>query len=382
MGKRYGSYTEDEKARKMNIHARTSSWTKTLYDPYVNILRASSEAFSAAIGQADSIQVSPFDESFQKPTSFSRRIARNTQVILQEEAHIGKTADAAGGSYYIETMTNELAEKAWKLFQEIERKGGMTKAIENGAVQKRVEDISSRKEIDINHRKKVFVGTNQYPDIEENPVSVIPEDDSQEIEEFVQKTTSKKRTEDIEERETRASIVYEGIERAKKGWTLGQIATWCGKQVPGNEITSIEQKRGAERFETLRKNALAFEEKSGEPLKTFLVNLGELRDYKPRADFVTGFFQTGGFKVISENGSLHAQEAVEKAMKAKAPFVVLCGKEEDYSTMAPEIIEGIKKTDPTVTVMIAGKTPDSLHTILMEKGLDGTVSLGRTPMNF
>lgn len=106
----------NEEAQKMTMHARTSAWTKTVFDPYVNMLRATTEAFSAAVGGADSIHVSCFDEAIQKSTAFSRRIARNASIILKEEAHIARTIDPAGGSWYVEVLTNEVAKKAWELF--------------------------------------------------------------------------------------------------------------------------------------------------------------------------------------------------------------------------------------------------------------------------
>jgi methylmalonyl-CoA mutase len=119
----------NRESRKMHIHAQTSLWNKTLYDPYLNMLRTTTEAFSGIVGGINSMHVGAFDEVFGLPDEFSRRIARNTQIILKEESHLDRVIDPAGGSWYVENLTNEIAEKAWKLFQEVERRGGMYKAV-------------------------------------------------------------------------------------------------------------------------------------------------------------------------------------------------------------------------------------------------------------
>ena len=122
-------------SQKMRIHVRTSRFNKTTTDPYVNMLRVTTEAFAGAVGGADSIQVAPFDSTIRPPDEFSQRIARNVQIILQEEANLTKLADPAGGSYYVEYLTNEIASKAWEMFQEIEATGGMVAALEAGLPQ-------------------------------------------------------------------------------------------------------------------------------------------------------------------------------------------------------------------------------------------------------
>ena len=151
----------------MDIHCVTSRWNKTIYDPYVNLLRTQTEAMSAILGGTDSLTVDPFDMVFRKPDEFSERIARNQQLILKEEAYFDKVADPAGGSWYIEKLTHLIAENAWKLFVEIENLGGFLASLKSGDIQKLINESASVRKADIDGRKEILLGTNQYPDLGE-----------------------------------------------------------------------------------------------------------------------------------------------------------------------------------------------------------------------
>lgn len=158
---------------KMDIHCVTSEWNKTVYDPYVNMLRTQTEAMSAILGGADSLTVEPFDIVFRHPDEFSERIARNQQLILREEAYFDKVADPAAGSYYIENLTNLIAENAWKLFLEIEDQGGFLECLKSGLIQKKLSESASGRKSDIASGKEVLLGTNRFPDFNENAPSNI-----------------------------------------------------------------------------------------------------------------------------------------------------------------------------------------------------------------
>lgn len=149
-----------EASQKMTVHARTSSYNQTRYDPHVNMLRTTTEAFSAVVAGVESLQTNPFDEVFGGGDEFSRRVARNTQILLNEECHLDPALDAAGGSYYIEKLTDEVAGKAWQKFQEIEARGGMLKALQEGFPQKEIEAVAQKRREDIATRKSLLVGTN------------------------------------------------------------------------------------------------------------------------------------------------------------------------------------------------------------------------------
>ncbi len=152
---------------KMEIHCHTSYWNKTVYDPYVNMLRSQTEAMSASLGGADSITVGPFDEVFRKPDEFSERIARNQQLILKEESYFDKVADPAAGSYYIENLTHLIAGSAWKLFVEIEENGGFLESLRKGLIQKKLSESAEKRRNDILSGKIRLLGTNLFPDLKE-----------------------------------------------------------------------------------------------------------------------------------------------------------------------------------------------------------------------
>jgi methylmalonyl-CoA mutase len=158
---------EKPESSVMEIHSITSRWNKTIYDPYVNLLRTQTEAMSAVLGGADSLTVDPFDMVFRQPDEFSERIARNQQLILKEEAYFDKTADPAGGSYYIEKLTYMIAENAWKLFVEIEEQGGFMSLLKSGFIQKIIKESAEIRKSDIAGKKEILLGTNKYPDFNE-----------------------------------------------------------------------------------------------------------------------------------------------------------------------------------------------------------------------
>ncbi|MFW5944784.1 MAG: methylmalonyl-CoA mutase subunit beta, partial [Bacteroidota bacterium] len=151
----------------MKIHAETSHWNQTIYDPYVNMLRDTTEAMSASLGGADTLTVTPYNRPFEEPTPFAERIARNTQIILKEEAHFNRVIDPAGGAYYIEELTQSIAEHAWKLFQEIENEGGYIEAFRNGQIQEKIEEVANKRNMHLAMRKEVLVGVNLYPNSQE-----------------------------------------------------------------------------------------------------------------------------------------------------------------------------------------------------------------------
>ena len=160
-------------ACKMHIHARTADWNQTVYDPYVNMLRGTTEAMSATIAGVHSLEVTPFDAAFESPTEFSKRIARNVELLLKHESHFDQVVDPAGGSYYVENLTQSIAAEAWKLFLEIEEKGGYAEAYKAGFIKERVEASAAAKDKAIATRRQTLLGANQFPNFTE----VAPEGD-------------------------------------------------------------------------------------------------------------------------------------------------------------------------------------------------------------
>jgi len=280
-------------AAKMKIHAETTQFNMTVFDANVNMLRSQTEAMSATIGGVDSLTVLPYDLAFKKPDDFSERIARNQQLLLKEESHFDKITDPGAGSYYIENLTKELAEQAWKLFLEVEDKGGFFEMVKSGEVQRSVKATAEMRLKNLSSRKDTLLGTNQFPN-------------------FTEKAASKVEAEN---------------EHA------------CGCH--DNEKTALEvltPVRGAKEFEELR---LATE-KSGKTPKVFLLTIGNLAMRLARAQFSSNFFGCAGYEIMDNIGFETVEDGVNAALNAKAEIIVLCSSDDEYAEYAPKAYELIK----------------------------------------
>jgi len=313
--KAYGSSKAD--IGEMEIHVCSSDWNKTIYDPYVNMLRTTTESMSSIIGGANSLTVSPFDSVFKDPNEFSERIARNQQLLLKEESYLDKVADPAAGSYYIEKLTDSIATEAWKLFLEVQEKGGFVEAFKAGFIQSRVKEAARKKDMDIATRKTIFLGTNQYP----NPNEVLS-----------------------------------NFESVKSRETLPLDKS--------DVVDPLLPYRGAEAFELLRSRTDLFAQ-SGKKPKVFLVTIGNLAMRKARAQFSSSFFGCAGFEVIDNNGFDSIEESVEAFRKANADIAVLCSSDDEYSQLAPELNNNLK--DEAI-VVVAGY-PKAIMEDLKQAGL-------------
>lgn len=361
-------------SQKMALHVRTSAYNKTVYDPYVNMLRTTTEAFAGVVGGCDSLHVGCFDEAIGLPDEFSRRIARNTQIILQQESHLTRVIDPAGGSWYVEKLTHEVARKAWALFQEIEQQGGMGAALAAGFPQAQVAKTAEQRLANLDFRRDVLVGTNQYPNLKESQLETRAPD---------HQALHKKRAAHIGEYRTalddQASIVVlekltnilnaslddaveMAIEAALAGATLGEIARTLRR---GDEtqttITPLHTHRLAERFESLRQAAEAFQAKTGSRPKVFLANMGPIPQHKGRADFSTGFFQVGGFEVINNDGFATVESAAQAALASGASIVAICSTDDTYPELVPPLTQQIKAAKPDTLVILAGYPADQIE---------------------
>ena len=279
-------------ASKMKVHAVTSKWNMTVYDPYVNMLRGTTEAMSAAVSGVHSIEVLPFDTPYEKPTDFSARIARNVQLLLKEESHFNQVCDAAGGSYYIENLTNSIAEQAWNLFRQVEEKGGYIAAFEAGFIQDQVEASAAKKYSNIATRRETLLGTNQFPNFNEVADEAITED------------------------------VVTGKSTCKCG---------CASQA-ADGVRPLKPYRGAMAFEQMRLKV----DRSGKQPKAFMLTCGALAFARARAQFSCNFFACAGIRVQDNTYFKSVEEGVKAALEAKAEIVVICAADDDYATLAPE----------------------------------------------
>ena len=275
-----------ECACKMIVNAVTSEFNQTVFDAHVNLLRSQTETMSAAIGGVHSISVTPFDKQYKTPDDFSERLARNQQIMLQEESHFDKVVDAAGGSYYVETLTASVANKAWEKFLKVEELGGFAAALAQGEVQKDVNASAAARLVDVSRRKEVLLGSNQYPN-------------------FTELAASK--------------IENEGC------------CCSCGCNVE-NGANALNTRRAASEFEDLR---LATE-RSGKRPKVFMLTIGNLAMRLARSQFSSNFFGCAGYELIDNLGFNTVQEGVDAALAKGADVVVLCSSDDEYETLAPE----------------------------------------------
>ncbi len=349
----------NEAAQKMAIYARSTTWNKTIYDPYVNMLRATTEAFAGGVGGVDSMHIAPFDVAVRPPDSFSRRIARNVQLILQEECNLTRLIDPMGGAWYGEVLTDEVGRRSWTLFQEVERRGGMFQALQDGFPQDQVATTASQRTENLARRKDVLLGTNIYPNLQErqlegDPIDYVElaADRARQIAEQRRKNLlSLDRLRDTSPEDQLAAAVITARERA----TLGQIATAIrGVDVEAMTITPLKIERGALLFEELRQNAEAFAARTGYSPQIFLANIGSVSQYKARADFTTGFFEIGGFEILNNDGFATADKAAEAALDSSAPVVVICSSDEVYPNAVPSLVRQIKDRQPGIVVILAG----------------------------
>lgn len=276
---------KSEKSAKMYIHAETSFWNKSVYDPYVNLLRTTTESMSAALGGINSLTVLAFDLTYEEPTPIAERIARNQQILLKGESNLDKVADPAAGSYYIESLTRSIAEESWKLFQQVEAKGGYTEAFFEGWIQDGIVTSASLRDQNIAQRKETLLGTNQYPNPLDEMLGIADPD-------IIASPVA-----DTEEADAQPLNLY----------------------------------RAAEPFEQLRMET----EKSGKKPVVFLLTTGNLAMRRARAGFANNFFGCAGYKVLDNNGFATVEEGVAAAMEAGADVVVLCASDEDYATLGP-----------------------------------------------
>ncbi len=347
-------------AKKVYLNVRTSKFNKTVIDPYVNLLRVTTEAFSGVLGGCNSMHVSPFDEAIGLPSEFSRRVARNVQIMLREEWNLNKIVDPAGGSWYVETITDQLAKKAWDLFKEIEKKGGMLKALQEGFPQEAVAKIAADRQKAVALRKDIYVGTNQYPNLKEEPVKAVTPDFGSLFKtrsEKVKKAASGADASKVKSGlEALASGKFEGaIAAVESGATLGDISKALrakGGAVSGVKALNIH--RGAAKFEELRRKTEAYTKKKGSAPKIFMANMGPIPQHKARADFSTGFFSVGAFEMIGNNGFKTVDEAADAAIKSGARAMIICSTDATYPDIVPELTKKVKAAKADMFVILAG----------------------------
>ena len=285
---------------KMIINASTSTYNQTVFDSYVNLLRSQTEAMSAALGGVHSMVVTPFDAPYEKATDFSERIARNQQLLIKEESHFDRIVDPSAGSYYIEHLTDALAQEAWKLFLKIEDEGGFLAAVKAGTVQADINATNVKRHGDAAKRKEFLLGTNQFPN-------------------FTEKSEGKE-----------------------------PLAVDCtAKHSDDADVPALTISRMASDFEALRLTT----EKAAKVPVAFMLTIGNLAMRQARAQFSCNFLACAGYKVIDNLGFKTVEEGVDAALAAGADIVVICSSDDEYAEYA---IPAFKYLDGRAMFVVAG----------------------------
>ena len=376
-----GAFGGSAEAQKMRIHARPALFFKTIYDPYVNMLRNTTEIFSGVVGGIDSFESAPFDEPIRKGDEFSRRIARNVQIMLQEEFGLLQPIDPAGGSWAVETLTRQMKEKIWAEFQRIEKEGGIIAALRAGSLQESVAAVLAARFKNADLRRDRIVGNNMYPNMTETLLETRAEDTA---------ALKAQRTADIDAYlsdidvkhlgEALASLrqahsVDHAVEAALAGATIAELMTAVTEGNGAETVTAIAPHRWSERFEALRQRTEEYKAEKNDNVKIFLANMGPIPQHKARADFTTGFLQVGAFEVLGNDGFKTVEEAANAARTSGADAVVICSTDATYPEIVPALAPKLHEVLPKARVFLAGAAPKDLLETYKEAGIDEYISV-------
>ncbi|MDR2788331.1 MAG: acyl-CoA mutase large subunit family protein [Candidatus Accumulibacter sp.] len=370
-------------ARKMTIHGRSSAFNKTVFDPYVNMLRVTSEGFSGAVGGVDSMHLAPFDEPIRSPDRFSRRIARNVQIVLQEESRFTVPIDMGGGSYYIEKMTHEFGQAAWRLFQEIEKSGGMAAAIGAGTPQTMAAATAAKRAKAVETRSDVVLGTNMYANLSEKKLEAPIVDRAAMKKARVTEVARYRRAHQRYSLGFDLTAIEKGfagaggdalelaIDAVVGGATLGELFEVLARlDADRPAAPPLRIARLTESFERLRREVEKKFAEEGRRVRIFLANMGPIPQHKPRADFSRGFFEVAGFDVLGNEGFPTVEAAAEAVSASGAPVVVICSTDATYPDYVPELTRRVKAARPEVTVIVAGKQSPEATEAFNAAGVD------------
>ena len=378
---------KDEKSLALRTHCQTSGWSLTEQDPFNNVARTCIEAAAAAFGGTQSLHTNALDEAIALPTDFSARIARNTQLYLQDETKITKTVDPWAGSYYVESLTNEIAQSAWKLIEEVEELGGMTKAIESGIPKLRIEEAAARKQARIDSGQDIIVGVNQYRLEKEDPLQILDVDNQmvrrQQLEQLERiKTTrnNKNVTESLDQlihcaKTGEGNLLEIAVEAARNRATLGEISdaleTVFGRykaQIKSFSGVYSKEIKNDESFEKAKQLANVFAEKEGRRPRIMIAKMGQDGHDRGAKVVATGYADVG-FDVdigpLFQTPSEAAKQAVENDVHILGVSSLAAG----HKTLVPQVIEELKKYGrEDIMVVVGGVIPAQDYQFLFDAG--------------
>ena len=378
---------ENPKSMALRTHCQTSGWSLTEQDPFNNVARTCIEALAAALGHTQSLHTNSLDEAIALPTDFSARIAMNTQIYLQEETQICRNVDPWAGSYYVETLTHEIAHKAWRLIEEVEELGGMAKAIETGIPKMRIEEASARKQARIDSGKDKIIGVNMNRLEKEDPIEILDVDNDAVRESQIRRlneTKAKRDQKEVEEaldRLTKSAETGEGnllalsVDAARKRATLGEIS-YALEKVYGRYkavIRSISgiyssESRDNESFAKARELADRFAELEGRRPRIMIAKMGQDGHDRGAKVVATGYADIG-FDVdigpLFQTPAEAARQAVENDVHILGVSSLAAG----HKTLVPQVIGELKKLGrEDIIVIVGGVIPPQDYDVLYKAG--------------
>ena len=379
---------KNPKSMALRTHTQTSGWSLTAQDPFNNVARTCIEAMAAALGHTQSLHTNALDEAIALPTDFSARIARNTQLLLQEETQICRVVDPLGGSYYLETLTDEITHKAWELIQEVEELGGMTKAIVAGIPKMRIEEASARRQARIDSGLDIIVGINKYQLEKEDPLQILEVDNTIVREKQIQRINEVKAARDNEKVQqclnaiTKACETGEGnllelaIEAAKYRATLGEISyamekAW-GRYIP--EIKSITGVYSSEisqneSFRKAQQLANDFAKLEGRRPRILVAKLGQ-DGHDRGAKVIATAYADIGFDVDMGPLFQTPEEAAKMAVENDVHIIGISSLAGAHKALVPQVIEELKKLGrEDIMVIVGGVIPPQDYQFLFDAGV-------------
>ena len=380
-------HPKDEKSLALRTHCQTSGWSLTQQDPFNNVARTCIEGAAAAFGGTQSLHTNALDEAIALPTDFSARIARNTQIFLQEETKICKTVDPWAGSFYVESLTNEIAQNAWKLIEEVEELGGMTKAIEAGIPKLRIEEAAARKQARIDSSQDIIVGVNKYRLDKEDPLHILDVDNDMVRKQQIQRLNLIKETRDsatvkaclaklTENAKTgNENLLSLAIEAARNRATLGEISDAL-EEVFGRYKAQIRSFSGVyskeikndDSFEKAKQLADTFAKKEGRRPRIMIAKMGQDGHDRGAKVVATGYADLG-FDVdigpLFQTPAEAAKQAVENDVHILGVSSLAAG----HKTLVPQVIQELKKYGrEDIMVIVGGVIPTQDYQFLFDAG--------------
>ncbi len=386
---------KNPKSLALRTHCQTSGWSLTEQDPFNNVARTCVEALGAALGHTQSLHTNALDEALALPTDFSARIARNTQIYIQEETNICKAIDPWAGSYYVEFLTHELAHKAWKLICEVEELGGMAKAIETGLPKMRIEEASARKQARIDSGKEIIVGVNKFKLEKEDPIDILEVDNSAVRESQIARLKKLKAERNNEEvlkaleaittacKSGKENLLMLAVDAARKRATLGEISDACEK-VFGRYKAIIRSISGVysmeiandETFKAARGMADKFAKLEGRRPRIMIAKMGQ-DGHDRGAKVIATSFADLGFDVDMGPLFQTPKEAAKQAVENDVHILGISSLAAGHKTLVPQVIEELKKLGRDDIMVIAGGViPSQDYEYLYKTGVVGIFGPG------